>query len=122
MQKNAEKQEDYFCIGCGQKIIPRLGDIRIHHFWHKNESHNCNKETYLHELGKKVFYETYKKCIEEKEPFYMTASLLNPITTKCVYNGLFKSKDCVNNDKTTFDLTTNYFKIELEKIQGNFKY
>jgi len=47
----ASKDERYFCIDCLNPLIVRKGDIRDHHFAHKNESW-CSQETVLHKMAK----------------------------------------------------------------------
>lgn len=32
---NAEKGLDYNCPGCGESVIVKKGDVKIHHFAHK---------------------------------------------------------------------------------------
>jgi hypothetical protein len=114
-------KEKYTCIGCKKEIIPRLGDIRVHHFSHKNDVHNCSKETYLHELGKKTFYETYLQCLKDNKPFYMVTSLFTSLSLVCKYYQIGKSKNCIKEGINKIDLTKYYQNIELEKNQGNFK-
>ena len=120
LNKNDPSKEKYFCIGCKQEIIPRLGDERTHHFSHKKEISSCSKESYLHNLGKKVFFETYLHCIEEKEPFYIFSSLFCQLSTTCKYQNILKSENCKKNN-FEFNLISNYKIIELEKNQGFFR-
>ncbi len=51
------RAEHYYCLGCGGEMSPILGEVREHHFRHK-ETH-CNWETYLHKLGKKRLKERF---------------------------------------------------------------
>lgn len=44
------------CIACGQALQARLGDIREHHFKHLSGG-ECNPETVLHLLAKKILQE-----------------------------------------------------------------
>src|SRR6478609_912503 len=60
----------YHCLQCGDELIARKGKIKRHHFAHKNKI-ECNFETYLHKLGKLMFYDAYKDCIVNKKPFYI---------------------------------------------------
>ena len=39
------QDNEYFCISCKEKLIPKLGNIRTHHFSH-HQSNHCSKETY----------------------------------------------------------------------------
>ena len=56
----------YFCVGCGKEMVAVLGDIREHHFRHK-EAH-CSWESYLHKLGKKFI----KYSFDNSSHFYVT--------------------------------------------------
>ncbi len=57
------------CFGCNERVIARLGEKRTRHFAHKANG-VCNRETYLHKLGKKVFQEEYELCLASHSPFY----------------------------------------------------
>lgn len=61
-------QYTYVCPGCGEPLIPKLGSIKQWHFAHKPGS-LCSSETYLHRLGKHIFYETYSHCLRTGSPF-----------------------------------------------------
>jgi len=62
-------QVKYYCVGCQNELIARVnGKIRRPHFSHKAQV-ECSPETYLHRLGKSVFVETYKQCLENQTPF-----------------------------------------------------
>ena len=58
----------FFCIGCGNELIARLGKIKVHHFAHKKVV-TCSGETYLHLLGKQLFFENYTDCLNKQKPF-----------------------------------------------------
>jgi competence CoiA-like predicted nuclease len=68
---SASKSNKYYCVSCGKELIPKTGKIRQWHFAHKNTEIVCSSETYLHILGKQTFYNTYKNCIKNNEPFYI---------------------------------------------------
>jgi len=107
--KNARYCDKYFCLDCKQELIPRLGDKRIHHFCHKNDTHSCSKETYLHELGKKIFYETYLESLKNKEPFYISTSLFDTVSFTCKYYEVSKSKDCIKKGERRFGILLHFF-------------
>lgn len=49
------------CLSCGKSMIARIGNGKVTpHFAHYTKN-NCNGETYLHELGKKIISE--EKCV-----------------------------------------------------------
>ena len=54
---NDNRAEHYYCIGCGEEMRPVLGEVREHHFRHK-ETH-CSWESYLHKLGKRRLKERF---------------------------------------------------------------
>ena len=58
----------FFCIGCGNELIARIGKIKIRHFSHKKVE-TCSGETYLHLLGKQLFYDNYIECLNTNKPF-----------------------------------------------------
>jgi hypothetical protein len=121
VNKNENHIEKYNCLDCKQELIPKIGNIRIRHFSHKNNTYGCSKETYLHELGKKLFYEIYSKCLSENTPFYIYASLFNKYYNYCKYFEIFKSKNCIENNIQKINLISYYKNIEYEKYQGNFR-
>lgn len=49
--KNTESGEVYTCVSCGNELITKKGDVRKHHFAHKNVV-DCDKESILHEYVK----------------------------------------------------------------------
>ena len=51
-------QHKYYCISCGEELVPGLGASRKHHFAHKSET-ECNSETYLHRLAKMRIREAF---------------------------------------------------------------
>lgn len=80
-----ENKDEYkfYCIGCGAELVPCMGKIRAKYFRHKvdSEDDKCNKETYLHKLGKLILKEKfldktksfgiqlfdYQKCCQQKK-------------------------------------------------------
>ena len=113
--------EKYLCIDCKQELIPRLGNERTHHFSHKSDILNCSKETYLHELGKRIFYETYLQCLKSNSPFYFGCSLFTLLSITCKYYGVTKFNNCVQKGISKFDLTQSFKNIEFEKNHDNFR-
>lgn len=55
------KQHKYYCIGCGNELLPRAIDskYRAPHFYHR-EVVNCSGETYLHKLTKKFLKQKFE--------------------------------------------------------------
>lgn len=112
-----EQQSDFTCLGCDNILIAKVnGKIKQPHFAHKSIQ-ECTGETYLHRLGKQVFFEVYQKCLEENEPFYITFH----VSKKC---NKFKRSIRKNCDlgfiEKKFDLTEYFSIIEVEKKEENF--
>ena len=92
----------YRCLNCGKEMIPRLGEIKRHHFAHKVIG-SCSSETYLHELGKRTFYSEFEKAKDTGHPFILKYA-------KDKYcNG------CKIFDKSRCDLEAEIVKLDLGK-------
>ena len=108
----------YFCLDCGNELIARKGEIKVHHFSHKAQF-NCNYESYLHKLAKYKFYKEYTNCLQKNIPFGFQYNLrrtcttckeINPINSICEIKGILR----------TFDLTKTFDKITIEKGFSGF--
>ncbi|MFD2245117.1 competence protein CoiA family protein [Pontibacter ruber] len=108
--------EQYTCISCEKRIVPKLGEIRKKHFAHKEEV-TCSKETYLHILGKQVFFNEYNKCLQHGKPFYL-------VFTRQIFCDSLQSKygfQCHTGEEIfQFDLTKSFNKIVVEKRVDEF--
>ena len=62
------RREIYRCISCEKSLRPVLGEVRKKHFRHVVEA-NCNPETYLHQLAKRLLFQVYTDCLETGSPF-----------------------------------------------------
>lgn len=49
---------EFRCLQCGQKMIPKIGKDRVHHFAHSVDA-DCNGESYLHKLAKRKIREKF---------------------------------------------------------------
>lgn len=101
----------YFCYGCGNKLVPRLGHARTKHFSHKHDSGTCSLETYLHRLAKMAFYSTYNSCIGSNTPFCLRLGFPAECT---YYKGACGNDICTREIFKDIDLTTFFPKISLE--------
>lgn len=66
------ENEEYRCIICGERVIPRLGNIRQHHFYHYgkiNPSIDHSPESYLHKTFKNTLYNLLDYKIKKDEQF-----------------------------------------------------
>jgi len=104
------------CIGCCGEVVAKLGNIKVKHFAHKSLTDNCNGETYLHQLSKKVFYAEYKKCLENSQPFYLTWD--EPIICDYFEKNYRFTCDCT--ETKNYDLTRYFDLISVEKSYHGF--
>ncbi|MEE3485262.1 MAG: competence protein CoiA family protein [Bacteroidales bacterium] len=58
--KEERDKHTYYCITCGEQLLPRLGDERARHFYHKKDT-ICDGESYLHKLAKLRLKEKFDK-------------------------------------------------------------
>jgi hypothetical protein len=63
---SAIEGSEYFCPECRQSFIFKHGQIRQHHFAHKNPSPECTGEGYLHRTFKKRLLQFLKQYIDNK--------------------------------------------------------
>ena len=115
----SEVLKKYQCIGCEGELIAKVnGAVMQPHFAHK-AAQECSGETYLHKLGKKIFFETYQRCLLENKPFLMklqfqkTCHKFPELVIKTCNLGKY-------NKIKSFDLTQYYSEIEMEKRDDSF--
>lgn len=56
--KENRHSHEFRCLQCGQKMIPKIGKDRVHHFAHSVDA-DCNGESYLHKLAKRKIREKF---------------------------------------------------------------
>lgn len=64
------RKHTYRCIGCGCDLLPRLGNIRNHHFSHGKT--NCDSESYIHKLAKLRLIEKFNNSEHFYISYYVT--------------------------------------------------
>ncbi len=106
----------FFCVGCGNELIARLGKVKIHHFAHKKVV-TCSGETYLHLLGKQLFFENYNDCLQNQKPF--TIEIYQKRTCNH-YEKDLQLKCKFRKTTKQFDLTKYFDKISVESREGSF--
>ena len=107
-------RKEYCCLSCGSVLVPVLGDVRQKHFRHKTQI-DCSSETYLHNLAKRVFYQTYSDCLADNSPFIFEYK----VPVQC--NACNDHGPCdVGFEFKRTDLTKHFSKIELEARDGEF--
>lgn len=110
-----EQEKSYKCLSCNGKLIARTGKIKNWHFAHKLEE-NCSPETYLHILGKNIFYNNYLNCVKNKIPFYL--KLFTYVEVNKFENKI--NKVFIRKDLEAFNLVDYFDEIKLEKRDHNF--
>src|SRR5262245_48969182 len=103
-------QDIFHCCNCRDRMIPKKGEINIHHFAHKSVA--CSPESYLHKLAKLKFFISYSKRLSEKKPFFLEY-ILDENCNSCDQNlGI----TChFQNTSQLYDITKYFDKIEIEK-------
>ena len=113
-QKHADseytKKHSFTCPCCGLEMMAVLGPIRARHFRHFGTT--CDPNYYLHSTAEQVFYEEFKKCLDEGKPFIITVFSEIRCVKDCSINN---KQDCPNRFKEqTINLTEIYSKISPE--------
>lgn len=54
---NADKNEKYYCVNCGQQMIPVQGEQREWHYRHKEYTSHCNHDEWLHKTLVQILYD-----------------------------------------------------------------
>lgn len=112
----AHDRSDYYkCIDCKNILIPKRGEVKSWHFAHKSTV-LCSGETYLHKLGKQVFYEEFSKCIAQKLPFFIEL----PTQKECTHYKEIGASCITGLTFPRYDFTKYFDKIELEKHDDGF--
>ncbi|MES2459186.1 MAG: competence protein CoiA family protein [Armatimonadota bacterium] len=105
------------CAGCDAEVIARVkGEKKIKHFAHKART-TCSEETYLHRLAKQTFYDVYRACLDDNEPF--TITLVHPQV--CNKLERYLERKCPKGTmEKSYDLTCYWDSIVLERRDGEF--
>lgn len=110
--------DKFYSIDFKLELIPRLGNIKQKHFAHKPNIENLGTgETYLHALGKKIFYDEYLFCLKNNKSVYFK------YTIEKYCNRLQKEYNITcrqGNEIGKFDLTKYFTEILIEKRDDNF--
>jgi len=118
LEREQKRKTIYTCIGCNSELIPALGKVKKKHFRHKHIV--CSGETYFHRLAKETFYQTYKSCLENNEPFYIEIEQHYYCDKWLTLNNNVPCKiNC--EKKQQYDLTKYYNNIKIEQRDGNLK-
>lgn len=110
----------FFCLGCGKEMVPVLTKSgREQHFRHKVNEGTCNRETYLHNLGKK----TLAKMFETQDQFLVSYYATNECPHKdiCQVFNRFHNEKCSGTTLQTVDLKMKYDTFEIEGSWDGFR-
>ena len=104
---SAIRAQDFRGVSCGHKMIPVMGTELTRHFRHAVDI-PCSGETYLHELGKAMFYQVYQEHLKEKKPFNISFSI-EKVCSLCQEIGFDLTKSCKTSDASeVWDLTKTF--------------
>jgi hypothetical protein len=108
----------FFCIGCGAEMEAVLGEIKQHHFRHKNKG-DCNPETYYHRLAKRIL----KYRFDSQPQFIVKYYVRNecPKSSECELRERHNWKDCSGIVLKTIDLKEYYDTCEEEASYNGFR-
>lgn len=110
VSKDSKHNNKYTCISCGEEMIAKLGDIKKHHFAHKNDC-TCNGETYLHKLAKRLIKEKFDTSKEFKIEVFQQYKCCKHETCPS-----YDSKTCHSGTYKWYDLKKYYTKCKEEVI------
>ena len=112
INKDNRNDHHYYCYGCGKELVPVLGNIREHHFRHKEKSVNCDRNKYLHEFAKNKIKERF----ETSEHFYVKYNAKRKCKKKdeCKLSKL-NWEECYADGLYKIDLKEFYDTCTLEK-------
>ena len=92
----------YTCLGCGEPMCAVHRTTGQSHFRHINSNPNCNPQTYLHRLAKRM----YKEWFDSGKPFnlsYKSQDLCKYFDI-CCYRTDGEEEKCMSNGRHTIDL------------------
>lgn len=67
--KTAPAGANYYCIGCGQRMVVRRGPKNQPHFAHGVETNACSPETVLHLLAKEAIKRGIEGALHDSRPY-----------------------------------------------------
>jgi hypothetical protein len=110
IEREHRHDHTYHCPGCGQSMLPRLGDINANHFYH-SEGQACGIESYIHATAKVIIANRFNA---KEKPFKigLTSELTCRLADVCKEEqencrDLFKYKE--------YDLTSYYQNASVEE-------
>lgn len=107
-------EREYFCIQCGERMLPRLGNTRRHHFYHASEN-SCSGETYLHKLAKILLKERFDKTDSFPIEYRRTVGCSD--SKQCPF---FYKEQCSAEQYETFNLKDFYDTCQEEQAVEDY--
>ena len=114
---NMRKEGAFFNIVTNERMTAYLEGKFRPHFHHISEN-SVSHETYLHQVAKEVFQETYLHALENKQPFYLEYY----VNAKCNHHSAMTNIVCdfgLRIEK--FDLTKIFDTIHVERNYDRFR-
>lgn len=111
-----DRQTKYYCLNCGDEMIPRLGAKNAHHFAHKTTTPDCNPETYLHKLAKLKIKEKFDSGLPFEISLRQTCGCIDK--NNCPF---YKEDECKSEEYRTYDLRKTYDTCTEEQTIGNYR-
>ena len=106
----------YICISCEKELLPVMGEKRQRHFRHV-VAKGCSLETYLHKLGKELFFQRYQECLESGSPFEIEL-VTKRVCQTCEEE--FNLSCSLKPGTIQYDLTKKFPLISLEQADEGF--
>lgn len=107
---------EYTCISCGRDLVSVIGDVRQRHFRHKVVTTSCSMETYLHQMGKQLFYDVYNSHLRDGTDGFPIILECPRVCDHCVTKG----PCALPPQPRGFCLTQFFKKIYIERLDGDF--
>ena len=68
---DAQRGARYLCLRCEAEMIPRLGQIKRHHFAHKAGQEQCNPDNALHETAKAAICQGFLSAVQMGREYFV---------------------------------------------------
>lgn len=105
----------WYCLQCGQEMVPNLGEIKAKHFAHKADT-ACDGESYLHKLAKRLIRERFLST--GSFPIIFNREVSCREEHECPF---FDSYGCKKKQRIPFALNLWYDTCEEEVVVGEFR-
>ena len=106
---------EFFCWGCGRRMVAVINGDKERHFRHYEEC-DFNGESYIHNRGKAVFKEVF-----DKNPTFIVEMNGRSICSHRYECPIHNSERCSGPRTFRFDLKRYYDRAELEVYQKDLK-